>query len=245
MSSAIRYPAIDALRGVAIVWMTLFHFCFDLNQFGWIQQDFYGDPVWTWQRTLIVSLFLFCAGLGQAVAVQQGQPWPRFWRRWWQVALCALLVTASSYLIYPRSFIYFGVLHGIAVMLIVVRLTAGLGNWLWLFGALALAAKHLAVGAHGLWPDLAFLNAPAFNWLGLIGRKPVTEDYVPLIPWLGVVWWGMWAGQWLAAHRPSWLAIALPRASRPLIWLGQWSLSWYMLHQPALWGLLTLVAALR
>ena len=49
-----------------------FHFAFDLNHFGFIRQNFYTDPVWTVQRTCIVSLFLFCAGLGQAVALAAG-----------------------------------------------------------------------------------------------------------------------------------------------------------------------------
>ena len=233
-----RYGVIDALRGIAIVWMTVFHFCFDLNHFGWLKQDFYRDPFWTWQRTAIVSLFLFCAGLGQAVAVVQGQSWARFWKRWAQVAGCALLVTAGSYFMYPKSFIYFGVLHGIAAMLIVVRLTAGWGAWLWPLGALAIAAQSVAWQMHGagLLPDA--LNAPALNWLGLIGRKPVTEDYVPLLPWLGVMWWGMAAGQWLLARRPGWVQARLPHATAPLTWLGRWSLSWYMLHQPVLIGLL-------
>ncbi len=236
--TAQRLDAIDALRGVAIVWMTVFHFCFDLNHFGWLKEDFYRDPFWTGQRTAIVSLFLFCAGLGQAVAVVQGQSWARFWKRWAQVAGCALLVTAGSYFMYPKSFIYFGVLHGIAVMLIVVRLTAGWGAWLWLLGALAIAAKFIAWHLHGagLLPDV--LNTPALNWLGLIGRKPVTEDYVPLIPWLGVMWWGMAAGQWLLARRPAWVAVALPAGAAPLTWLGRWSLSWYMLHQPVMMGAL-------
>jgi uncharacterized membrane protein len=231
-----RYDTIDTLRGVAIVWMTLFHFCFDLNYFGWLKQNFYADPLWTWQRTAIVSLFLFCAGLGQSVAVEQGQGWRRFWKRWAQVAGCALLVTAGSFFMFPKSFIYFGVLHGIAVMLIVVRFTAGWGRWLWLAGALALAAKPLAAWAHMQWPELAFLNAPAWNWLGLISRKPVTEDYVPIIPWLGAMWWGMAAGQWLLARRRDVLQRGLPKVTAPLAWLGRWSLSWYMLHQPVLIG---------
>jgi len=236
--TAQRLDAIDALRGVAIVWMTVFHFCFDLNHFGWLKEDFYRDPFWTWQRTAIVSLFLFCAGLGQAVAVVQGQSWARFWKRWAQVAGCALLVTAGSYFMYPKSFIYFGVLHGIAVMLIVVRLTAGWGAWLWPLGALAIASQSVAWQLHGsaLLPDA--LNTPALNWLGLIGRKPITEDYVPLIPWLGVMWWGMAAGQWLLARRPAWVAVALPAGAAPLTWLGRWSLSWYMLHQPVMMSVL-------
>lgn len=237
-----RYDAIDTLRGLAIVWMTVFHFCFDLNHFGWIRQDFNGDAFWTGQRTAIVSLFVFCAGLGQAVAVAQGQGWRRFWKRWAQVAGCALLVTAGSYWMFPRSFITFGVLHGMAVMLIVVRLTAGWGHWLWLAGALAIAIKYIAETAHGAGALPGFLNETAWNWLGLVGRKPVTEDYVPLFPWLGVMWWGMAAGQWLLRRHRVALQRPLPRATAPLSWLGRWSLSWYMLHQPVLIGLLMLLA---
>ena len=81
-----RFDRLDALRAVAIVWMAVFHFCFDLNHFGFTRQNFYTDPFWTLQRSAIVSLFLFCAGMGQAIALDQRQPWPRFWRRWAQVA---------------------------------------------------------------------------------------------------------------------------------------------------------------
>jgi uncharacterized membrane protein len=240
-----RFQSIDTLRGFAIVWMTLFHFCFDLNQFGYLQQNFYSDTFWTTQRSIIVSLFLFCAGLSQAVAVQQQQSLARFWRRWLQVAGCAVLVTAGSWWMYPKSFIYFGVLHGIAAMLIIARFTAGWGRWLWLAGLVLFAIKLIAFSIHSRWPTLDFLNQPGFNWLGFISRKPVTEDYVPLLPWLGVVWWGMAAGQWLLAHRAGWLQPKLPAPAAPLAWLGRWSLSWYMLHQPVLIGALMALAAIR
>ena len=233
-----RFDRLDALRGIAIVWMTAFHFCFDLNYFGWIKQNFHADPVWTGQRTAIVSLFLFCAGLGQAVAVDQQQDARRFWKRWSQVAGCALLVSIGSWFVFPATFIYFGVLHGIALMLVIVRYTGGWGRWLWLAGALAIALKFAAQEAHAAWPALDVLDTRPWNWLGLIGRKPRTEDYVPLLPWLGVMWWGMAAGQWLLQRRRAWLARPLPRAAAPLAWLGRWSLSWYMLHQPVLFGVL-------
>lgn len=240
-----RFDSIDALRGLAIVWMTLFHFCFDLNESGYIRQNFYTDLFWTVQRAMIVSLFLFCAGLGQAIAVTQGQSFKRFWKRWAQIAVCALLVTAGSYLMYPKSFIYFGVLHGIAVMLLLVRFTAGWGRWLWLAGLVSFALFLAAPFVHSSWAGIDFLNHPAFNWLGFISRKPVTEDYVPLLPWLGVIWWGMAAGRWLLTHRPQWICRKPTVAAAPLAWLGRWSLSWYMLHQPVLIGILMAVAALK
>ena len=244
-----RFDSVDALRGLAIVWMTLFHFSFDLNHYGFVKQNFYSDPFWTGQRTAIVSLFLFCAGLGQAIAVQQAQSWQRFGKRWAQVAACAVLVTAGSLVMFPNSYIYFGVLHGIALMLIIVRLTAGWGQWLWLAGAVALGLKFLALdmlGAGGALSAFADLfNSRALNWLGLISRKPIAEDYVPLIPWLGVMWWGMAAGQWALKQRPGFVKARPPKAAGPLCWLGRWSLAWYMLHQPVLIALVAAAAAFK
>ena len=223
-----RFDRLDALRGAAIVWMAAFHFCFDLNHAGFIKQNFYLDAFWTTQRTCIVSLFLFCAGLGQATALQQGQSGARFWRRWSQVACCAVLVTAGSILMFPKSFISFGVLHGIALMLIITRFTGAWGRWLWLAGALALLLP--SVFQH------VFFDARWSNWVGLITRKPVTEDYVPLLPWMGVMWWGMAAGQWLLKNARGVLVGGVPAVLRPLSILGRWSLSFYMLHQPVFIG---------
>ena len=229
-----RFDRLDSLRGLAIVWMALFHFSFDLNHFGLLQppQNFHRDPFWTTQRTCIVTLFLFCAGLGQAAAMHSGLGWPRFWRRWAQVAACAVLVSAGSALMFPNSWISFGVLHGVALMLIIVRLTAPWKVWLWPLGAVALTLPHLV--------QHPFFDTLATNWLGLVTRKPITEDYVPVLPWLGVVWWGLAAGQWLLAKRPVLLAGALPSACAPLAALGRWPLSFYMLHQPLLIGLVLL-----
>ncbi|HSQ72088.1 MAG TPA: heparan-alpha-glucosaminide N-acetyltransferase [Rubrivivax sp.] len=225
-----RFDRLDALRGAAMVWMAAYHFCFDLNFYGLLQprQNFYHDPFWTGQRTAIVSLFLLCAGLGQAVALQAGQGWPRFWRRWAQVAGCALLVSLGSAWMFPKSWISFGVLHGMAVMLILARLLAPLRGGLWLLGALAVALPWLV--------QHPFFDTRLTNWVGLVTRKPVTEDWVPVLPWLGVMLWGLAAGQWLLQHRRIVLAGAVPAALQPLALLGRWPLTFFMLHQPLFIG---------
>jgi len=236
-----RLDAIDTLRGVALVWMIAYHFCFDLNNFGLARFDFHRDPLWTLQRTAILGIFLFCAGLGQAVASHQMQPWSRFWRRWLQIAGCAVLVSAGSFWMFPDSFIYFGVLHGMAVMLIIARLTAGWGAWLLAPALLALVLPYGAAGLLAQTPWEQVFNAPTLNWLGLITRKPVTEDYVPLLPWIGVLWCGTLVGaRWMheAGFHPAWQAVG---PSSALAWLGRHSLWVYMLHQPVLIGALWLL----
>ncbi len=232
-----RFDRLDALRGLAVVWMAAFHFSFDLNYFRFIRQDFYRDPAWTVQRMCIVTLFMLCVGAGQGIAAAQGQSLVRFWRRVAQIAGCALLVSLGSWLMFPASFISFGVLHAIALLLVVVRFTTFLGAWRWPLGLLAILLP-LLVGD-------PFFDSRWTNWVGLITHKPVTEDYAPILPWLGVVWWGAAAAEWLLAQRPSLLRGRLPRAAHPLAVLGRWSLSFYMLHQPVLIGLLWMLAALR
>lgn len=223
-----RDDRLDALRGLAMVWMTVFHFSFDLQHYGFFRADFYGDPFWTWQRSGIVSLFLLCAGMGQAVALAQGQGWPRFWRRWRQVVGCALLVSVGSWFMFPRSFISFGVLHGMALMLLLLR---------WGLPRLGQAALLTLALVCVLLPALVqhpFFDTRWTNWLGLVTHKPVTEDYVPVLPWLGVMLLGAALARWLAPRLPP------PRPGGPLrrglALLGRWSLSYYMLHQPVLIG---------
>lgn len=228
-----RADRLDVLRGVAIVWMAAYHFAFDLNHFGWLQprQHFNADALWVVQRTCILSLFLFCAGFGQALALHAGQGWPRFWRRWAQVAACAVLVSIGSALVFPNSWIRFGVLHGIALMLIIARLAAPLGRWLWLAAAAAVLLPRVV--------QHRVFDSPWLDWTGLVTRKPVTEDYVPLLPWLGAMLVGLAAGQWVIRHRAHWLHGAASAApARGLALLGRWSLTFYMLHQPVFFGLL-------
>jgi uncharacterized membrane protein len=244
-----REISLDALRGAAMVWMTVFHACFDLNHYHLLPapQDFYRDPFWTLQRTAIVSLFLFCAGAGQGLAQVQGLGWPRFWQRWWRVLACALLVSAGSWWMFPRSWISFGVLHGMAAMLLFTRLLL-MRRWpawrLLLLAAACLLLPQLVshTGFDSRWT----------NWVGLVTKKPITEDYVPVLPWLGVMLLGALAATRWAQHgsaaraaRPARSARAVAAALRALALLGRWPLSYYMLHQPVLIGSLMLWLSLR
>ena len=111
-------------------------------------------------------------------------------------------------------------------------------------GALAIALKFIAAYAlemDALLPLADAFNGRPLNWLGLITRKPVTEDYVPLLPWLGVMWWGVAAGTWASSRGTGYSSWLLPAALKPLATLGRWSLSYYVLHQPVMIGALMAV----
>ena len=222
---SLRHERLDALRGAWMLWMAAFHFCFDLAWFRLTDWNFYADPLWTTQRTLILSGFLFWAGLSQGLAQQTGQDSTRFWRRWAQVAGAALLVSVGSMLAFPRSFISFGVLHAFALLLPLLRFGAARLPTAMLLGLALFAIALPQFVQH------SFFDSRWTNWLGLVTRKPITEDFVPLLPWAAPMLLGL-----AAARQPGFMIALQGRAPRGLVLLGRWPLSFYLLHQPLLIG---------
>ena len=231
-----RYQIIDSLRGVAIALMIYFHFCYDLNHFGYLRLDFYHDPYWLNLRTLIVSLFLFLVGVSLVLATQRGINKPRYLRRLGLLVLFSMVISVNSYYMFPGRTVVIGILHFIAIASVLGLLFIRL-YWPSLLLGLALIVLDRYF-------QNAFFDQPWIHWLGLMTHKPQTEDYVPLIPWFGVVLLGIFAGQTLLRY-PSRFTVLRAQWNNPLATglslAGRHSLLIYILHQPilfgALWGL--------
>ena len=228
-----RLHWLDALRGCAIVLMFIYHFCFDLNYFGVLQQDFNHDIYWLGFRAVILSAFLTLVGIGIALGHAEKIRWPAFWTRWYQVAGGAALVSIGTYVMFPNSYVYFGVLHHIALASLIALAFVCVPTI-----SLAVGIALLIVGnvfTH------RFFDQPWLHWFGLMTTKPITEDYVPLLPWFGMVLIGVAIGSWIKVRMPlqNWRAESV--ATKGLIWGGRHSLILYLLHQPVFIGLLTLV----
>jgi uncharacterized membrane protein len=230
-----RVPGIDALRGIAILAMIAYHFSYDLRFYRIVSWDFEHDAFWLVARTLIAGTFLVVAGIGLVLADRAGAPQAHFWKRVGVIAGCALAVSVGSYLVFPRTFIYFGILHCIAV--------ASLIAWpLVRRPRLALCAGIIVIVAGLMYSDPAF-NDRLMSMLGFMTFKPPTEDYVPLFPWAGAVLLGVAAGHALVASSFGLLA-PLGRLPAWIGWMGRHSLAIYMVHQPILLGLLWLLLRL-
>lgn len=224
-----RLQSVDALRGLAIALMIAYHFCYDLTYFGFARFDFFNDPFWLHSRTFILSLFLLVAGISLSLATRDGvRPRP-YLKRLGIIAGCAALISVTSYLMFGPRWIFFGVLHFIAVASVLGLAFVRRPRTALLCGIVLIALDR--VFAHPLF------DQTALQWLGLMTHKPPTEDYVPLIPWFGAVLIGIALGH---AFRPR---TARPLHSdaapaRLLAIAGRHSLLIYMLHQPLLMALL-------
>jgi len=232
-----RIATIDILRGVAILMMFVFHFSYDLSFFGYVDINFLEEPFWANFRRFIVSSFLLLVGISIFLANRKQLNIKRFTHRLILLIVYSLLVTLGSYLMFPESFIYFGILHFIAVASVLGLLFR---KFYWF---------NLILGVGIVLLDILyshpFFNSPTINWLGLMTHLPYTEDYVPLIPWFGVVLIGMFIGRMLYAdnNTPTWLAWkANNPVSKTLAFAGRHSLHIYILHQPIFIGLIALAS---
>lgn len=228
---AARLQILDVFRGCAIVLMVAYHFCFDLAYFGHIRADFNHDWRWLSFRVIILSSFLLTAGASLGISAARGLNARRFLKGLGEVAGAAALVSLGSWVVFPQSWIFFGVLHCIAASRIIGLAFLGRPKVaLWTGLAVIIAGHILHVPA---------LDAPALRWIGMMTFKPMTEDYVPLFPWAGVFLTGMWGGTQLLRSEPlktlrQWQSGS--PAARLLAWAGRRSLMIYLLHQPVLFA---------
>ncbi len=235
-----RWDAVDVARGVAIVAMVIYHFAWDLSFLRLIPGSIIGDPAWNWFARAIAGSFLTLVGVGLALAHASGFRRGAFLKRLAKVGGAALAVTLVTVLAFPDSYIFFGILHCIAVSSVLALGFLRAPGWL------IAAATTLSFAAPFVLTQMA-LDHPALDWLGLGSEDPLTNDYVPLLPWFGAVLAGLGIGR-MFLSRGETMSLARWRPygvlGRGLARMGRYSLPIYLIHQPvllaALYGVLAL-----
>jgi uncharacterized membrane protein len=237
-SALARLPVVDAGRGLALLAMAVYHFCWDLSYFGLINADVAQGFGWRWAAHLIAGSFLALVGISLVLATRRGLKWRPYLRRLGLIVAAGLLVVAATRILFPEAYIFFGILQVIAVSSVLGLAFLRLPWWATLIAAAAVfAAPHFLASP--------FFDRPLLWWTGLLTVYPVTNDFEPVLPWFGAVLVGIAAARLVLPRGEAWLArlkmkTAVPRA---LAWSGRHSLIIYLLHQPVLFSIAWLLAA--
>lgn len=208
-----------------------YHAVYDLADAGLTTIDpFVGS--WRLLASSVLIAFLLVSGASDALSASRSpagrQRWRRAGRRAVNLGVAATAVTIVTALAVPELYVRFGVLHCLAVAALLLPLVDRLHPaTLTLLGVACIALAQVLPE----WADT--------NWLMPLGVPPAdfrTMDYVPLLPWLGVILLGRSLGAVLPTRTlgpaPTWL--------QPLLIVGRHALLIYLLHQPILWLILGL-----
>ena len=233
-----RWPALDGARGLALVAMFIFHLCWDLAYFGFLPQSFLESPIFHGFGHAIAGSFILIAGIGLTLAARGGLDLHAALMRIGLIALAALGITAVTYLVFPDAFITFGILHLIALASLMALTLLKAPTWMVAAGAALVLILPLMVSE-------PFFDQPMVQWLGLGTHPPITNDWRPLAPWLGVMLIGLLLGRAIAANGlpGAWnIWSAQHIASRTLVLAGRHTLMLYLTHQPVFLALVFVAA---
>ncbi|MDN5786458.1 MAG: DUF1624 domain-containing protein, partial [Pseudorhodobacter sp.] len=107
--------------------MVIYHFTFDLGMFGYIGPATAVSGFWALFARVVAGSFMALAGFSLFLAHPVSVNWPKYTRRLAVLVGCAALITVATYFVMPREFIFFGILHSIALAsvlgLVFLRLT--------------------------------------------------------------------------------------------------------------------------
>lgn len=222
MENKIRVLGLDQLRGIGVLLMLIFHFCYDLtmNQLPSIPETF--KLFWYWLPRLIVFIFLFCVGAALRMAHHRQIYWPSFFKRFLKIALAALCISAVTYFYYPSRWVYFGTLHCIALCSFVS------------IAFIRIPRISLLLALAIVFPIL-FFNFK-YPWIDL-GHPSM--DYEPFLPWFYVCLLGIFVESTGIIK-----SFSIPKllGGEIFLFLGRKALVIYLIHQPLLFGITTLIA---
>ena len=245
-----RLWEVDVARTAAILMMVVYHTAYDVELLGPTVPI---DPFSGGWRALQVatgSSFLFITGVSLWISNSRSSArglsgralYLRHARRAGEVLAAALLVTVVTRIALGDDYVRFGILHCIAVAMLILPLLVRLAPPLLLALGAAVIVAGLALADAGPRSD-------AFGLLVLGVRRTGTAgvDWYPLLPWLGPAILGLAAGALLypGGRRGAWGRwLRTPPNARALGWPGRHALPIYLVHQPILMPLVIAALAL-
>lgn len=222
-----RLLSLDAARGLALIAMATYHFSWDLEFFGYLAPGTSTQGFLRIYARLIASSFLFLAGFSLVLAHYPKIRFAPFLRRLGVIVAAAAVISVATYWFTPDSWIFFGILHAIAVSSMIGLAFVRVPPLL----TLGVAAIAIVLPALLRSPSL---DAPWFWFLGLSETMPRSNDYVPLLPWIGALLAGIAVARFMVDRQKLGVLDRLPAGPRWLRWGGRHSLTVYLLHQPIL-----------
>jgi uncharacterized membrane protein len=222
-----RIWEIDALRGIAILMMIVFHVLWALNYFGLIHVPHIDTGFWRAFAYTTASIFIFLVGVSLTLSYSRVKKTKenyigKYLKRGIRIFCYGLVITLMTALFFKEGLVFFGILHFIGVGIILSIPFLRFNKLNLLFGTIFIIA--------GLLLRQIVLTVPWFVLFGVRYWGMVTFDYYPILPWLGVILLGVFIGKQFYQNGKSKIKVPAIPLKEILSFLGRNSLLIYFVH---------------
>ncbi len=219
-----RYWEIDFLRGIAIILMIFYHFLWDLNYFYNTMIPLNFGLYKILQRSIAI-LFITLSGISLYIStIAKKSPFKKYLKKGIKILFFGVVISIVTFLIFPKDFVVFGILHLIGISIILSYPFKNSKNLTLLFAILLITLGIFL-------QNLEFDN----NSLVFFGLKTNTFsslDYYPLFPWFGIFLLGLVIARFFPTKIHFSKPLILEKTPFKIIpFLGKHSLVIYLVHQ--------------
>ena len=235
-----RIHLLDEIRGLAVFCMIFYHAFYTMGSIFNMEWGKYLFDLFEPVEPLFAGVFIFVSGIACNLSKSNIE-------RGVKLGVVALGVTLVTYFFDKNQVIIFGILHMLALCMIIYGL---IGRFLrlfpmWLMVPLGFILFFLSQNICKGYLEIPFLvqwKLPS-EWyttdflfmFGLPKPEFFSADYFPLIPWIFIFSFGRLIPK---KKLPKWIA---KKHIPPLAFLGRHALLFYIAHQPIIFGICWLI----
>lgn len=237
-----RIVLIDNFRGIALIYMAVYHFLFDM---AFVLPTEWGKAAYYANDKFIIfdtSSFILLAGISSAFSRSN-------LKRGGRLLAIGILFTLVTAMVFPGQAIYFGILQLLGSSMV---LYGAFEDFLKKRPALPMLAACTVIftltyniskgfiGIDGLFElplPAEFLQNNLLYPFGVIKGGFASVDYVPLLPWFFLYFAGTYIGGLIVKHRDRLPSFCYADPLPPLSFIGRHTLIIYILHQPVILAL--------
>ena len=246
MKKTKRVNLIDELRGLCIILVVIYHAFYSLVMIYGYEQLNATFAVMRKVQPVLPAMFILLSGIAFQLSRSNVKRGLRL------LAVAAVMMLALG-IVTPSQMIWFGIIHFLAVMNIVLGLfkkyvdkTPAVAGII-LCSALFVLTYNVQRGYVGI-DGVLSLRLPEFMYstdltapLGFYSQSFSSSDYCPILPWAFLFIIGTILGRYVGK-----LPESLSREHiKPLAFVGRHTLIIYLVHQPIIVGVLQLIEIFR
>ena len=231
-----RVVLLDIARGICVLAMVGYHFCWDLGYFGFIDLRLITQGFGSLIAQLIGLSFITIAGISSRILSLSSSFKQKFLKRFFKLVFISAVISTVTFMLNKNSFIFFGILHFLSVCSLISLILIQFKNN---FHLLLVFFGTAIIGMSGMTFDLPAMLC----WLGLNKEIPTTNDFYPLIPWITFYFFGFWLGKLISSKfNKKNENVSMPVHEISIFlkffeYAGRKALVVYLIHQPILFSL--------